>query len=103
RTSPELEKATTDGVVRAPSALGMTTGSPPSRTATHELVVPRSMPTARAMGVAPDYVRVQVSLERGWLKLTTPRCPVQSKLSPGDSALRGVRRPASGLQRPPQG
>ena len=52
RTSPPLEKATTDGVVREPSALGMTTGSPASRTATTELVVPRSMPTALGMGVA---------------------------------------------------
>ena len=43
-TSPFLAKATTDGVVRAPSALAMTVGSPPSRTATTELVVPRSMP-----------------------------------------------------------
>src|SRR3954447_14964416 len=51
RTSPLLEKATTDGVVREPSALGMTTGSPPSRTATTELVVPRSIPTALAMGL----------------------------------------------------
>src|SRR5690348_1957750 len=42
--SPLFEKATTEGVVRAPSALGMTTGSPPSMTATHELVVPRSIP-----------------------------------------------------------
>src|SRR6478752_9519701 len=50
RTSPALEKATTDGVVREPSALGMTTGSPPSRTATTELVVPRSIPTALGMG-----------------------------------------------------
>src|SRR6476661_6451925 len=45
-TSPVFENATTDGVVRAPSELGMTTGSPASRTATTELVVPRSMPTA---------------------------------------------------------
>ena len=30
----------------------MTVGSPPSRTVTTELVVPRSMPTARAMGMA---------------------------------------------------
>ncbi len=51
RTSPPLEKATTDGVVRDPSALGMTTGSPPSRTETTELVVPRSMPTALGMVV----------------------------------------------------
>src|SRR5215475_10180302 len=46
RTSPDFEKATTDGVVRAPSALGITEGSPASSTATTELVVPRSMPTA---------------------------------------------------------
>ena len=54
-TSPFLAKATTDGVVRAPSALAMTTGSPPSRTATTELVVPRSMPTARAMRGTSGY------------------------------------------------
>src|SRR6476659_4278776 len=51
RTSPDFEKATTDGGVREPSALGMTTGSPPSRTATTELVVPRPIPTALAMVV----------------------------------------------------
>src|SRR6478752_1914597 len=50
RTSPVLEKATTDGVVRDPSALGMTEGSPASSTATTELVVPRSMPTALDIG-----------------------------------------------------
>src|ERR671935_2628808 len=48
-TSPVLENATTDGVVRDPSALGMTVGSPPSRVATTELVVPRSIPTALAI------------------------------------------------------
>ncbi len=58
-TSPDLAKATTDGVVRAPSAFAMTVGSPPSRTATTEFVVPRSMPTARAMSV---YLRVGVRL-----------------------------------------
>ena len=42
--SPSLEKATTEGVVRLPSALGRTTDSPPSMTATQELVVPRSIP-----------------------------------------------------------
>src|SRR5437764_2670025 len=41
--------ATTDGVVRPPSAFGMTVGSPPSRTAIHEFVVPRSMPIVFAM------------------------------------------------------
>src|SRR5690349_20386015 len=54
-TSPLRANATMDGVVRDPSALAMTVGSPPSRTATTELVVPRSMPTARAMVVDPRY------------------------------------------------
>src|SRR5665647_2537191 len=49
RTSPLLVNATTDGVVRPPSAFAMIVGSPPSRTATAELVVPRSIPTARAI------------------------------------------------------
>src|ERR671938_823126 len=52
RTSPFLANATTDGVVREPSELAMTVGSPPSRTVTTELVVPRSIPTARAMELA---------------------------------------------------
>src|SRR3954454_7755605 len=47
--SPASVKPTIDGVVRLPSELGMTTGSPPSMTATHELVVPRSMPMTLAM------------------------------------------------------
>src|SRR5688572_5262158 len=49
RRSPPLVKATTDGVVRPPSAFSMTVGSPPSRTAMHEFVVPRSMPMVLAM------------------------------------------------------
>src|SRR5664279_6287285 len=44
RRSPVLVKATTDGIVRPPSAEAMTVGSPPSMTATTEFVVPRSMP-----------------------------------------------------------
>src|SRR3954451_6415885 len=56
-TSPFLANATTDGVVRDPSALAITVGSPPSNTETTELVVPRSMPTARAIpGSFPRYV-----------------------------------------------
>src|SRR3989442_1113667 len=52
--SPSFVNATTDGVTRPPSALGMTTGSPPSITATTELVVPRSMPMIfSAMTTAP--------------------------------------------------
>src|SRR6202051_3931758 len=44
RRSPPLVMATTEGVVRAPSWLGITTGSPPCMTATTEFVVPRSIP-----------------------------------------------------------
>src|SRR5579885_1547730 len=42
--SPRAPRATIDGVVACPSEFGMTTGRPPSMTATQELVVPRSMP-----------------------------------------------------------
>ena len=47
--SPLSVNATTDGVVRAPSTLEITTGSPPCQLAMTELVVPRSIPTAVAM------------------------------------------------------
>src|SRR4051812_36025797 len=54
RRSPPAVNATTDGVVRPPSAFSMTVGSPPSRTAMHEFVVPRSMPMVLPMwGVSP--------------------------------------------------
>ena len=42
--SPSLVKATTEGVVLDPSAFSITLGFLPSITATHELVVPRSIP-----------------------------------------------------------
>src|SRR4051794_6190435 len=55
RRSPPWVNATTDGVVRPPSAFSMTVGSPPSRTAMHEFVVPRSMPMVLAMwGSSPS-------------------------------------------------
>lgn len=39
-----LVKATTEGVVRAPSEFSMTLAEPASKMETHELVVPRSIP-----------------------------------------------------------
>src|SRR4051794_1566642 len=42
--SSESVNATTDGVVRPPSAFSRTVASPPSITATQEFVVPRSIP-----------------------------------------------------------
>src|ERR1044071_3698835 len=47
--SPSLVKATTEGVVRAPSAFSITFGLPPSITATQLLVVPRSIPITFAI------------------------------------------------------
>jgi len=44
RRSPLLVKATTDGVVRAPSEFSMTSASALSIMAMQELVVPRSIP-----------------------------------------------------------
>src|SRR3954471_4153008 len=61
RRSPDWAKATTDGVVRPPSPFLMTDGSPPSRTAMHEFVVPRSIPMVLAMGGgSPCYVKISV-------------------------------------------
>ena len=57
RRSPLCVKATTDGVVRPPSAFSMTVGSPPSRTAMHEFVVPRSMPMVLPMLGSGSFVR----------------------------------------------
>ena len=57
-TSPVLEKPTTEGVVRPPSAFGITTGSPASNTLTTELVVPRSIPTALAISAIPSALSV---------------------------------------------
>src|SRR5712691_2737088 len=53
-----------EGVVRAPSEFSITLGLPPSMIATHELVVPRSMPMIFAMGIPliQIYVRYGVSV-----------------------------------------
>src|SRR5688572_16541987 len=53
RRSPLAVKPTMDGVVLAPSWLGITWGAPPSMTATQELVVPRSMPITFAKSALP--------------------------------------------------
>src|SRR3954452_5400443 len=79
RRSPDCANATTEGVVRPPSAFSMTVGSPPSRTAMHEFVVPRAMPMGLAMG-------------RGWL-LATCFCLLAldaKNLSPSVADRKGV-------------
>src|SRR5438067_4063691 len=64
--SPASVNPTIEGVVRLPSELGITTGSPPSMTATHELVVPRSMPMTLAMlgGIPAGILPQQMSPRR---------------------------------------
>ena len=59
RRSPSFVNATTDGVVLEPSEFSMTFGFLPSIIATHELVVPKSIPIT-----APFTSVLQVS--RGW-------------------------------------
>src|SRR5689334_3310711 len=64
--SPEGANATTEGVVRPPSAFSMTVGSPPSSTAMHEFVVPRSMPMVFAIGCwSPWFQRKKSESEYG--------------------------------------
>ena len=55
-TSPSFVKATIEGVVRSPSLFSITRGLPPSMMATHELVVPRSMPITFAMGLLRQHL-----------------------------------------------
>src|SRR5690554_7327114 len=52
-TSSSLVNATIDGVVRSPSAFSIILGLPPSSMATHELVVPKSMPIILLMSQSP--------------------------------------------------
>ena len=56
RRSPFLEKPTTDGVSLLPSWLVITVGSPPSITATTELVVPKSIPITLDMMFFPPQI-----------------------------------------------
>jgi hypothetical protein len=61
-----LAKATIDGVVRAPSAFVITDGSPPSNTDTQLFVVPKSIPTALAIFIAPFFFFFQPVFDRLW-------------------------------------
>src|SRR5436305_2843253 len=57
RRSPSSVKATIEGVVRMPSAFSMTFGVLPSITATHEFVVPRSIPMTFPMVLISFFLR----------------------------------------------
>src|SRR4029078_10861224 len=94
RRSPLWVNATTEGVVRPPSAFSMTVGSPPSRTAMHEFVVPRSMPMVLAMcGGSPSASSICAKSERQYGR----SLPVADNLRPeGAQAARAVVRQGAG-------
>ncbi len=69
--SPPSVIATIDGVVRPPSTLLMTFGSPASMIATHEFVVPRSIPIILPIIIPPDYIKLNYLLLL-YLKLFIP-------------------------------
>ena len=62
--SPSSVKATIEGVVRMPSAFSMTRGVFPSITATHELVVPRSIPMTFAIVYFLSFRQIGRALSR---------------------------------------
>src|SRR5687767_13768836 len=86
--SPSLAKATTDGVVRAPSEFSMTLGLPPSITATQLLVVPRSIPITLAIGFPTSLLQLDAAR----------RSPVPWQ-DPSAARLRGGYRCASGCDK----
>src|SRR5476649_2508227 len=70
-----LVKPTTDGVVRPPSAFAITAGSPPSSTAMHEFVVPRSIPSVFATSLRLLHLVLRKSksiCSRCWMSAVDP-------------------------------
>ncbi len=104
--SPALVKATTEGVVRPPSALVMMVGLPPSMAATAELVVPRSMPTTCACSrettgvVGGKQQRGSEQFQLKWGRTETPilaEAPVMTRRTFSHRMLRLAAREARRL------
>src|SRR4051812_13543996 len=93
RRSPDAVKPTTDGVVRPPSAFGITVGSPPSRTAMHELVVPRSMPIVFAIRLSLlRFVRKLLRKSKPFCIRSKAVCPQPLSTTPRAYSGDGRRR-----------
>src|SRR5262249_11002881 len=90
RRSPSSVNATIEGVVRMPSAFSMTFGVLPSMTATHEFVVPRSMPMTLPMVLTSSLLR-----QVGWVLFGTPRA--------GSASPRPPAAPPEHIRAPPRG
>src|SRR6201747_996691 len=93
RRSPSSVKATMEGVVRMPSAFSITFGVLPSITATHEFVVPRSMPMTLPMTLFPLVFRlVGPALYGTWMETVhgitaQPPADPQQSFAPQTAAL----------------
>src|SRR5665213_457 len=104
RRSPSSLKATIEGVVRMPSAFSMTLGFLPSMTATHEFVVPRSMPMTLPM-VVPLNLRQagRAKLAPEWVRTAHPHDPRSSPLDTRFAAfirlIGSYRRAVGGCKR----
>src|SRR6202000_3248450 len=90
--SPSSLKATIDGVVRMPSAFSMTLAFLPSITATHEFVVPRSIPMTFPMVLLSLFLR-----QVGWAltahRTDPPDVQILAILRRGASYRRGAMGP----------
>src|SRR6516225_10071244 len=73
--SPSSLKATIDGVVRMPSAFSITLAFLPSITATHEFVVPRSIPMTFPMVLISFFLR-----QVGWAQKAPDPNPLRSNI-----------------------
>ena len=87
--SPVLLYATTLGVVRPPSAPGMTVAFPASRAATAELVVPRSIPTtfspaSRLILAAKPTIELRARARRLQSAAANKGSPVVAAVNRGD-------------------
>src|SRR5712691_7827994 len=87
--SPSSVKATIEGVVRMPSAFSITFGVLPSITATHELVVPRSIPMTLPMALNSSFLR-QVGRV---LAAPDRECPRERRAHSSDPLNAHRRRP----------
>src|SRR5690606_2262151 len=91
--SPSSVKATTEGVVRPPSSFGITTGCPPSITATTELVVPRSMPiTLPEVGEDGEAIYTSIPLARRVENVARNLGPRSDRVKSGDRGGSAKRR-----------
>src|SRR5690349_15817994 len=93
RRSPFSVNATIEGVVRLPSLLGTTTGSPLSMTATQLLVVPRSIPMTFAMVLGRPPWGFRLRRRRSVLR------HLRLRVRLGGGRRRGKRRPGDHHER----